>query len=139
MTYSSKEYDPVSKVTKERVEMAADSVLQLLGTENGDGSMLEAMVGVEYSALTVHPEEALPTISINKTMGEFAEKARWTYEITVGAQDAEASRHVLIMRDENAAPELLFYDGRPDREMSELEAIAVATDLERVAHPDAQI
>ncbi len=137
MTNPNKKHDPVTNETKERVEKAADGVLQLLGTNNGDGSMLQALVGVEYSALTEHPERALPTIAVRKAIGEFATQARWNYEITIGAQDEQASRHILLMRDEHAAPEVAYYGGQSDRPMTELEATAIATDLERVASQDA--
>lgn len=35
------------------------------------------------------------------------------------------------MKDSSVKPEIAYYDGRPVRQMTELEAIAIAADLKR--------
>lgn len=129
--------DPATSKTVERVKLAAQNILDIAGTKKNDGSMQTAVVAIEYSVLTEHPEIALPTISINKALGELALEARWDFEITVAAQNEHSSRHALFMKDPSAEPELTFYDGRPTKIMTELEALAIATDLERTAQSEA--
>lgn len=123
--------DPVAQETIHKVKSVAQNLLDLAGVEDRDGSMQTIAFGIEYSALAEHSEHALPSIRINKALGELAAQARWDYEITVGAQDASASRHALFMKDDSVQPEIAYYDGRPDGQMTELEAIAIMTDLKR--------
>jgi len=137
MTNPNMQSDPATVQTVERVKLAAQNILNTAGVESEDGSIQSAIVAIEYSALTEHPEKALPTISINKALGEFALKARWDFEITVAAQDEHASRHTIFMKDSSAKPEVSFYDGRPSQNMTELEALAIAIDLERTADSQA--
>ena len=123
--------DPVSTETIDRVKRAAQNILDIVGVDTHGGSMQSATFGVEYSALTDHPEGALPTIKINKALGELATEARWDFEIGVRSQDTRASRHIFFMKDSSAQPEVAYYDGQADRTMTELEALAIAADLER--------
>jgi hypothetical protein len=131
MEYPTPQDDPVSKETVARVKRAAQNLLDTIGAESKDGTTQQALIGVDYSALTEHPESVLPTVSVTKALGELATNARWDFGITIGAQDAQVSRHALFMKDDAAQPEIAYYDGRPDRAMTELEAIAIAADLER--------
>ena len=125
--------DLATRETIERVKLAAQNILDIAGTEKSDKSIQTAVVAIEYSALTEHPEKALPTIAINKVIGERALQTRWDFEITIGTQNGSASRHALFMKDPSAKPEVSFYDNKPSQSMTELQALAIAIDLERTS------
>lgn len=95
--------------------------------------MVSATVPIESSALTQVPEGIMPTVSINRPIGDFARRARWAYEITYGMQNASASRHVIVLNGEIPQAEMSFYDGQSDRPLTEPEAQAIVADLSRVA------
>jgi hypothetical protein len=123
--------NPTYNETVLRVKKAAQILLDNAGSYEADGKIQSAIFGIEYSALTSHPEHALPTISISKAVGEFAVSAAWDYEIVVGAQNEHASRHALFMRDESRETEISYYNGQPSHVMTDMEALAIAIDLER--------
>ncbi len=129
--------EQVSPKTLSQLIRSSQAILDQLGIEEpsatGDQAMQKATVAIDKPTLAEAPDGALPTVSINRPVGDFAKDARWSYEVAYGMQDVSASRHILVMNDEVPQAEMAFYDGRHDRPITETEAQAVVADLSRIA------
>jgi hypothetical protein len=125
--------------TLSQVIRASQAILDMLGNIDEDsvgGHDLNtqiAIVPIETSELTHVPEGVMPTIRISRPVGDMAKRASWSYAITYGMQDETASRNIRIMNDEIPEAKMAFYDGTTERQLTETEAQAVASDLTRLA------
>lgn len=129
--------EQVSPKTLSQLTRLSQAILDQLGIEEpgviDSQTMQKVTVAIDKPTLTDAPDGVLPTVSINRPVGDFANDARWSYEVTYGMQNASASRHILVMNGEIPQAEMAFYDRRPHRSVTEAEAQAVVADLSRIA------
>ncbi len=94
-------FKPATPEQYERIKVVADQIVDLIGVTTKTRGGLEyesALFAIGESELAGKVEnDRIPTIKIDRATKDST--ALWSYGITVGMQDEEKSKHILIGKD----------------------------------------
>ncbi len=138
MTDKNPELEPASPQTLASVIKAAEGVLRCVGLETTSAGTsfktFNATVPINRPTLVEAKPNTSPTVSISRPLGELAKTARWGYEITYGMQDADLSRHILVLNGEIPQGEITNYSSSATQQpLTEGDAQHIAEDLAKLA------
>ncbi len=87
----------------ERAIVAADKILEHLGTADAALGLMTAKVPLDYTELVDDPDVVIPVLEISRLMGMLG-SLPWSHEIAYLMDSGETSRHIFIHPDPDKVP-----------------------------------
>lgn len=118
----------------EQAIVAADAILERIGTADPDLRFMVASFAIGNTLLTDVSDDAIPIVTLHKPIESFAQEASYRLTITYGVQSSGESRHILVPGADKT-PRVSSYgeDRFIDRAITRREEAELAKDLSKTA------